>query len=123
MPKIFAPRGYASLSRQGKTTILLPVHKESIFPPDSKGMKFQDIKDGTSATIMIVEADPKNAVIWTKPDDLMLDPKNPKKGLRMYDEGFLAALGDGSVRYFSAKTKPKSVWALFTRDGGETIDD
>ena len=45
------------------------------------GAGFKDVTDGTSNTIMIVEANDAAAVEWTKPDDLKVDPKDPFKGL------------------------------------------
>jgi hypothetical protein len=84
------------------------------------GKKITDIKDGTSNTIMVVEA--AKGVIWTKPDDLPFgDGKlvplvaNPKKG------GFNAALCDGSVRFFKNTIKEDSLRALITIDGGEVL--
>ena len=46
-----------------------------------KGMPIQKITDGTSNTIMIVEADDSRAVYWTQPEDYKIDANNPKAGL------------------------------------------
>jgi len=43
-----------------------------------KPTRMQDIKDGTSNTLMIVEVDDEHAVIWTKPEDWIFDPKTPQ---------------------------------------------
>ena len=45
------------------------------------GAKIQQITDGTSNTLFILEANPKSAVIWTKPDDLVMDPSDLTKDL------------------------------------------
>ena len=79
--------------------------------------------DGTSNTIMIVEADVDHAVIWTKPDDLKIDPKKPLRGLKgtTHDGGFFTALGDGSVRFISNKIDLKTLNTLFTRNDGYAV--
>jgi hypothetical protein len=87
------------------------------------GIKFQEITDGTSNTIMLVECNDDAAVVWTKPDDLTVDPKNPLKGiLGHYEQGFAAAFADGSVTFISRTVDPKNLLGLFTRDGGEVVN-
>ena len=56
------------------------------------------ITDGTSNTILVVEAG--DAVAWTKPDDLLVaaDKPLPKLGgVRPKEAVFFAGLADGSV--------------------------
>jgi hypothetical protein len=82
------------------------------------------VTDGTSNTVMVVEANDDAAVVWTKPDDLTIDAKDPLKGLiGHYPQGFPAAFTDGSVRFIGRTTKPETLIAIFTRDGGETVGD
>ena len=74
----------------------------------------------------IVEASAPIAVIWTKPDDLAVDPKDPLAGLRgVWKEQnvILTAFCDGSVRAIKESVKPTTFKALLTRDGGEMIDN
>ena len=54
--------------------------KGTAFPQDGTKVKIADITDGTSNTIMVVEADDEAAVPWTKPADLPADPKQPTQG-------------------------------------------
>ena len=44
--------------------------------PGPKGVRIADVTDGTSNTILFVEADDDHAVVWTAPDDLAYDPKD-----------------------------------------------
>jgi hypothetical protein len=61
-------------------------------------------------------------VIWTKPEDLVVDPEKPTRGLHDHaPKGFLVGLADGSVRFIAKNIDPKVVQALFTRSGGEVI--
>ena len=70
------------------------------------------ITDGTSNTILVVEAHPDAAVDWTKPDDLMIDFKDPLKGLKSArTEGFHALLCDGSVRFIGENLAGMDGWS------------
>jgi hypothetical protein len=122
MPKVYASPD-SRVFQEHKTVYLVPVGKDTIFPPRTEGTKISDITDGTSNTIMIVEAADPSAVIWTKPDDLKVSAKDPLAGLKGDDrKGFNAALADGSVRYLSLSVNPQTLWALFTRNGGEVVE-
>jgi len=62
--------------------------------------------------------------VWSKPEDITIDRKNPAVALLgHYVEGFHAAMADGSVRFTKKSTPPMTLWALFTKAGGELIED
>jgi Protein of unknown function (DUF1559) len=95
----------------------------SFFIDDPKGRtSFAQITDGTSNSLMIVEA--AEAVVWTKPDDLVYDPKKdlPKLGGHSAN-GFNALFGDGSVRFIRDMVDKMTLKALVTIDGGEVTGD
>ncbi len=52
------------------------------------------------------------------PDDA--DPTKDLKGLR--PGGFNALMCDGSVQFMSEKIPPQTLKAMFTRDGGESLN-
>jgi hypothetical protein len=87
-----------------------------------KGVKLQDILDGTSNTIVVVEADRDRAVPWMKPADLAFDPKNPKAGVGGFrSQGFVVALADGAVMFVSNKVSDDVMRQLvLVNDGGVT---
>jgi hypothetical protein len=109
-----------------KTSYLVPAGERTMFPKGkagSRGTRLAQIVDGLSNTIMIVEAAPDKALIWTKPDDWQFNPDKPTEGLFGYrPNGFLAALGDGSVRTVSRTLPAGTIKAMFTRDGREVVD-
>ena len=86
------------------------------------GTSFREITDGTSNTAMVVEASDAKSVIWTKPDDLVPDVKDPAKGVRgLRRNGFSVLFSDGSVRFLSDRIDLRVLKAVFTRNGGEAF--
>lgn len=121
MPKVLSSP-LAEMKDPGKTTYLVPTTDGTAFG-GKEGIKLQKILDGTSNTLMIVEAAADRAVIWTKPDDLKVDLDKPLTGLEIPTvKGFLAAFCDGSVRVISGSIDKAMLKALFTVGGGEPID-
>ena len=120
MPQVYQNPS-STVSAEGKTVYLLPVGKGTMFET-GKALKFQEITDGTSNTIMIVEAADEAAVIWTKPDDLPFDPDNPLASLKSArPQGFQASLADGSVHFIADSVNVDRLKALFTAKGGEAV--
>ena len=76
--------------------------------------------DGTSLTIMVVEAG--ESVPWAKPGGLAFDPKKPLPKLGgLFGGDFHALMCDGSVRYLKKSTPEKTIKALITPQGGEPV--
>lgn len=89
-------------------------------PTDGKGTKIQDITDGTSNTIAIVEA--KRPVPWTKPEDIDYSAEKPlPKFGGWHDGGFLVGMCDGSVHFLMETLDQQTLRALLTRAGGELV--
>jgi len=91
--------------------------------------RIADISDGTSNTIMLVEA-AGSGINWMEPTDLdvqklALGINNPSgQGIRSYHPGGAnVAMCDGSVRFISATINPQTLKALITKAGGEPVGD
>jgi hypothetical protein len=84
------------------------------------GTKLEDIKDGTSMTIMVIEG--AKPVPWTKPEELpfAVDKPLPEVGGQQPD-GACVGLADGSARFIGRQVDLKVFKALVTRSGGEVV--
>jgi len=70
-----------------------------------------------------MEVDDQHAVVWTKPDDLPYDHKEPLRGLGGHmKDGFVAVLYDSSAHFLPLTIKPDSLRALFSAAAGDSAD-
>lgn len=129
MPKIYqSPGGNA---QPGRTQYLAIGGEKGIFPKPSAateghtgGVRFAEVTDGLSNTIMAIEAGPDSAEIWTKPEEFVPNEKEPLQGVTgARNGGFMAALGDGSVRFISNSIDPEVLLLLFKRNDGQAIPE
>jgi hypothetical protein len=76
--------------------------------------------DGTSNTILVVTAE--NGVPWTKPEDLVYDPKGPLPAFsKRFSGGFVVALADGSVRTIPSRISEKTLRDAITVNDGNVL--
>jgi hypothetical protein len=122
MPQVYQGPNRA-LNREGKTIYLLPTGKHAAFKDGPEGPRMPaDFPDGTSNTILIVEADDAHAAPWTKPEDLPIDPEHPQRGLGgHYPDGFLTVIADGSMRFVAKTISQATLRAAFTPAGSEVL--
>lgn len=121
MPAVFRSAG--GNTKPGTTRFVAPLTDRSTMGRVGPAVKMQDIKDGTSNTIWLLQADESHAVIWTKPDDLVIDEKDPIRSMIGPEtKRFAVSLADGSVRFLSRDNDSSTLMSLFSIDGGEIID-
>lgn len=123
MPAVYADPALdlQPLKRAGKTRIVVPVGKETMFH-GPKGLEFKEISDGTSNTIAVVSVTPKHAVVWTQPIDWQVDMNDPHA--RLFDEDSRLAvvgLADGSSHLLHSDLSVEQLKAWFTKAGGEEL--
>ena len=115
MPEFF--RNPSNPPSAGMTTYLVPMGKGVGL--SSEGLKLQEITDGTSNTLAVLDVDPQLGVPWTKPDDLDIRQNEVLDWLRA--EGSNAGFFDGSVRIIDLEIDTEVLEAMMTRAGGEVI--
>jgi hypothetical protein len=127
MPEIYSVPGDPATARH-ETYYRVFTGKDAVFPlknsqngPMSLGRKLTEITDGFSNTLLAVEA--AQSVPWTKPDELVYDADKPLPKLgKPFTGGFHAAFMDAHVAFVPESVSQKTLRALITPQGGETID-
>jgi hypothetical protein len=123
MPSVFGCPSQRTPS-QSLTTYVVVVDPRSIFTGGPSGVPFSSVSDGSSTTLLVVEA--ASPVPWSKPDDLSLGPLDrPLAVGSKHPGGFYALMADGSVRFISPSgnhaISPRDLRAMVTRDGHEAV--
>ncbi len=117
------PKMYASIkagAKAGTTPYRVFAGKGAIFD-GKEGSRIQDITDGTSNTVLIVEA--ADAVPWTKPDELPLAAGKPLSKLGgQVKGGFCMATADGAAHFIRTPINEEAMRAVITRGGGEVVN-
>jgi prepilin-type processing-associated H-X9-DG protein len=123
MPAIFrCPDEQDALAKDGKTRYLAPRSTDTVLR-GAEPVGIRDIDDGTSNTVIALDAGDDHAVEWTKPADWEFDPDPAVQNIFRSHEpgGTNMAFADGSVRFITAVIPAAILRALLTRAGGEVI--
>jgi prepilin-type processing-associated H-X9-DG protein len=102
------------------------VDARSMFTGKPDGVPVREVTDGTSNTLLVVEA--ASSVPWSKPADLAFATMNdPSLGTgSKHLGGFNALFADGSVHFIKSSTtnpiNPRNFEGLVTRNGGEVVN-
>lgn len=119
MPALY--RNPSATSEPNKASYLVPVGDGTIFET-TEGTSLAKITDGSSNTILVLEVNNEASTIWTKPDDLTIDPEDPLAGLgTAHPGGFQAALADGSVQFIPATLDPETFRRLLMMADGKPV--
>lgn len=116
-PSVFTSPG---VGKAHESSYFLVVGVNTLFPIGSP-MKPQDITDGSSQTILVVEA--LNLTHeWTKPIDIINGGSSPISMGGNHRKGFTAASADGSPLWIPDETSPVLINSLITPAGNDTVD-
>ena len=120
MPSAFESPNFDS---DTKTVFLATSGVGTLFPFTSRPISYGDIHDGSSNTLMFVEADATRAVEWTRPLDLFFNPANPLAGLgNIAPEGFAAVTAGGKTLTIPASLDPANLTNMMLIDDGNVVD-
>ena len=122
MPKVYAPPE-GRTTKEPYMTYYQVFTGPSAFFGGPKGQRLSQIRDGSSNTLLTVEAG--EPVLWTKPEDVVVDPKKPLPKLGgLFPElpTFNVGFADGSVRALNRQIKEYILRALISPRGGEMIN-
>lgn len=117
MPKLYQTAG---VEEPGKTSLHVFLGDRTPFGGEEpRGII--DITDGTSNTVMVVQAGADKAEIWTKPSGLEYDPAEPKKCLGNVGEKFMILMCDGSARFIEAVLDDVTFRRMIEHQDGEPL--
>ena len=120
MPEVYACP--ASKVADEYRTVYLGASGDSNLFAGPDGVSIRMIVDGTSKTIGVVEVEDRQAVVWTRPDDWMLNLARPTAGLGGHFRGvFFTTWCDAHVSPLPLTIKPDVLRALLTYDGREPV--
>jgi hypothetical protein len=117
IPKVYEPvRGNA---KKGET-FYQSFNGPGAFLEPPKVVRLANITDGTSLTLMVVEAG--KAVPWTKPADLPFDPAKQLPALGgMFEGNFHMLTADGAIHRMKKGVDPDFLKKVITISGGEVV--
>ncbi len=117
-------------TEEGQTVYVVPTGDSTIMPdPEDAdtefptGLSLEEIADGTSRTILMLEANAENSVIWTKPDDYDWSERDdPSAGLCDEWEGVVnMGMADGSVQSINLERLSEIFKIMVEIDDGEVV--
>ena len=120
MPAFFrCPSEKEALAGDGKTRYLAPRGGATVLR-GAEPVSMRDITDGSSNTIIVIDAGDDHAVVWTKPDDWEFDPEPGMEGVfkSHVPGGIVAVFADGAVRYLRESIAPAVLRALLSAQRG-----
>jgi hypothetical protein len=96
------------LADEQKTSFMLVTGQDTVFTKPSTKPSMDDVGKPIGQRIMLVEVGEDKAVIWTKPEDVILNLDDPLSALgKLRPEGFWAVFFDGHVERLPSGIEPQ----------------
>jgi hypothetical protein len=115
MPDVFAHPELAN----GLTSLLGVTGEGTVFPLRNQGTRLEGILDGSSNTLLFLQANADQAVEWTRPADLIYDELDPKLGTgELFATGTMIALADSSAHFLHDCIDPELMRNLILANDG-----
>jgi prepilin-type processing-associated H-X9-DG protein len=113
MPAVYAP---VRVQAASGATFYQGFTGDGTFYDTRRPLRIPDFNYHNHDAIMLVEG--SEAVFWTQPDDLVLDPNQPLPKLGgLFDGNYNVLLCDGSVRFMSRNTAPERLRNAISHSG------
>lgn len=106
--------------KPGMTNYMVVVGPDTLFP-GSEPIKLEEVIDGVSNTVMVVEV-PGPPIPWGEPRDITIDELIDRLSQDTIHPGTIAiVMADGSVQNIPTNIDPETLRGMCTRNGGEVI--
>lgn len=106
----------------GEGAFRLPIYPGSVWDTDEP-LRFQDIRDGTSNTIMAIQAPPEVNTSWADPTPWQISETDPKRSIFGDRDSVWVAWMDGSVTQLNkSEVTTEQLKAMLTIAGGEVVN-
>jgi tetratricopeptide (TPR) repeat protein/Zn-dependent protease with chaperone function len=105
-----------------ETRFATPIADGTLFGGERPPM-MQQITDGVSNTVLVVQTATNQAIPWTKPDDLPVDLEHPRRAWgRTTPRSIFCVLADATTLQLPANAPDDLIAALLTGHGHEVLD-
>ena len=118
IPKFYQNLDYTGLGSH--TTVLAINGPGAVFNPSEK-LHFRNVTDGTSQTVLVINAGPDKAVPWTKPQDLTYQPDAIVQSLGDINDPFMVMFADGAIYPVSKTVDERMLLRMFQRNDGKFL--
>ena len=118
IPKVYQNQDYKGLGSH--TTVLAINGPGAVFNPSEK-LHMRDVTDGTSQTVLVINAGPDKAVPWTKPQDLTYQPNAILKSLGDVNDPFMVMFADGAIYPVRKTVDERMLLKMFQRNDGKFL--